>query len=216
LALQKSVMPPEAVSYHGYITYTLSLSNTGLLSDTVILTDTLPTGVAFGGWLNQPAGAIRSGRAITWTGTVTAGETVTLGFTATHTGDYGDAITNTAYFSGTDQIGSSAATFGVNQIPIADAGADQTVAQGHLVQLDGSGSSDPDGHSLTCGWTQTGGSPQVTLSDSAAISPTFTAADTGVFTFSLAVTDSFGLADTDEVVISVQEYHLYLPLVLKQ
>jgi len=217
LPLQKSVLPTEPIAYHGSVTYTLSLSNTGLLSDTATLTDTLPAGVAFGGWVNEPAGTIRNGGAITWTGTISTGEAVTLAFTATHTGDYGDTITNTAYFSGTDQTGSSAATFAVNRFPIADAGPDQTLVWGSLVQLDGSGSSDPDGHSLTYGWTQTGGAPQMTLSNNTAISPTFTATDTGVFTFTLTVTDPFSLTDTDEVVITVEEYYrLYLPVIWKQ
>jgi len=38
LALQKSVTPTNIVSYHGSITYTLALTNVGVLSDTVTLT----------------------------------------------------------------------------------------------------------------------------------------------------------------------------------
>ena len=43
--------------------------------------------------------------------------------------------------------------------------------------LDGSGSSDPNGHPLTYQWTQTGG-PAVTLSGATAVKPTFTAPGT--------------------------------------
>ena len=108
-----------------------------------------------------------------------------------------------------------------NLPPVADAGSDQNVMVGAPVMLDGSGSSDPDGHTpLTYGWAQTGG-PSVTLSDAAAESPSFTAPDSAaVLTFTLVVTDSHGLVDPtpDEVVVTVTElpvYYLYLPLVTK-
>jgi uncharacterized repeat protein (TIGR02543 family)/uncharacterized repeat protein (TIGR01451 family) len=116
ITLQKSVTPTQDVPYHGVVTYTLALANVGVQSDTVTLTDTLPNGVTFGGWVSQPAGAIRSGNALTRTGDILAEETITLAFTATHTGNYSDIITNAAYFSGTDQTGHNAATFVVNPL----------------------------------------------------------------------------------------------------
>jgi uncharacterized repeat protein (TIGR01451 family) len=103
-----------------------------------------------------------------------------------------------------------------NQAPVADAGVDQSVNTNATVILDGSSSYDPDGHALAFRWTQTGGT-LVTLSDAAAISPTFTApVATGVLSFTLSVTDSLGLSDPtpDEVQVLVAEYRNYLPLVL--
>ena len=44
-----------------------------------------------------------------------------------------------------------------NHPPIANAGADQSVNEGYLVTLNGSGSSDPDNDSLTFNWTQIAG-----------------------------------------------------------
>lgn len=115
LALHKSLAPVQDVAYHGVVTDTLLLENAGTLSDTVLLTDTLPAGVAFGGWVVEPAGAIRDGKTIAWTGTLDAGESVVAVFTATHTGWYGDVIANTACYSGTAQAGSASAAFTVEQ-----------------------------------------------------------------------------------------------------
>ena len=93
-----------------------------------------------------------------------------------------------------------------NQPPVADAGDDQSVNRQELVALDGSGSSDPDGHlPLVYLWEQTGG-PVVSLSNPSIVAPTFTApSDPAVLTFTLAVTDSLDLPAllTDEVVVTV-------------
>jgi hypothetical protein len=133
-------------------------------------------------------------------------------FTATETGvfTFTLVVTDTFGLTGTDK----AVITVTNEAPSADAGADQPVSQGDIVQLDGSDSSDPDGHSLTYQWTQTGGSPQMTLSENGVVSPTFTATETGVFTFTLAVTDTSGLTDQDTVAITTK-YRTYLPLAFR-
>ena len=46
-----------------------------------------------------------------------------------------------------------------NQLPSADAGSDQTVSAGSTVTLDGTGSSDPDGDTITYSWSHTSGTP---------------------------------------------------------
>src|SRR5712675_1864747 len=61
-----------------------------------------------------------------------------------------------------------------SRTPTWDAGGDQTVSENDPVTLTASGSTDPEGQSLTYTWTQTSG-PAVTLSDAHAASPTFTA-----------------------------------------
>jgi K319L-like, PKD domain len=90
-----------------------------------------------------------------------------------------------------------------NQAPTANAGADQTVASGATVNLNGSGT-DPEGQALTFLWTQTSG-PAVTLSDPTSATPSFTA-PTGpaTLTFDLQVCDPEPLCDTDSVTINVQ------------
>jgi uncharacterized delta-60 repeat protein len=78
------------------------------------------------------------------------------------------------------------------QLPVANAGQDQSVLPGAVVYLDGSVSYSPKGGALSFSWTFTStpaGSTAV-LSDPAAVSPTFTADVTGSYVVSLVVTDS--------------------------
>ncbi|MDB4989790.1 MAG: sugar dehydrogenase, partial [Myxococcaceae bacterium] len=90
-----------------------------------------------------------------------------------------------------------------NAAPVANAGPDATVTTGATVALTGTGSSDPDGNSLTYSWTQTGG-PAVTLTGATTATPTFAApAAATSLTFSLQVSDG-SLTSSDTVVITVQ------------
>ena len=106
-----------------------------------------------------------------------------------------------------ERLGVQIADVVVNEPPIADAGSSQEVDLGQVVQLDGSASYDPDGNEpLTYGWTQTGGTPAVSLSDGSVVSPTFTASSTGTLVFSLTVSDTVGRVSTpDTVTVTVTE-----------
>ena len=95
-----------------------------------------------------------------------------------------------------------------NNPPTADAGVDQTVTEGDTVTLDATGSIDVDvGDSLTYQWTlESTDAPTITLSDSTATQPTFTApevATTTDFIFMLTITDEHGSAASDNVIIKI-------------
>ncbi len=62
------------------------------------------------------------------------------------------------------QVSPSAPNTPTNQLPSAKITAPQSVLSGQTVTLNGSGSSDPDGDTISYQWTQTGG-PGITLSD---------------------------------------------------
>jgi Tol biopolymer transport system component len=91
-----------------------------------------------------------------------------------------------------------------DRAPVADAGEDQSIPVGEVAQLDGSGSSDPEGLSLTHSWRLTNmpSGSSAFLSDPLAVNPTFTADAEGSYTAELIVTDPGGLADTAQATVT--------------
>ena len=91
-----------------------------------------------------------------------------------------------------------------NSAPVANAGSDQTAYRNDLVTLDGSGSSDVDGDSLTYSWsliTVPNGS-SASLSDPAGVHPTFTVDVSGTYAAQLIVNDGTLDSAPDTVVIN--------------
>jgi hypothetical protein len=91
-----------------------------------------------------------------------------------------------------------------NFAPVADAGPDQTVTSGDLVTLDGTGSMDPDGDSLTFGWTFTSkpGGSTAALSGAATSGPTFTPDVDGAYVIQLVVNDGTDDSAPDTVTVT--------------
>jgi hypothetical protein len=114
----------------------------------------------------------------------------------------------------TDDRGASAAdtvsvvvnpVAGLNDLPVANAGADMNAASGATVTLDGTQSMDPDGTIVSYSWVQTSG-VAVTLMNANAAQATFPApvvTQNEVMTFDLTVTDNEGASATDSVTVTV-------------
>ena len=87
--------------------------------------------------------------------------------------------------------------------PVADAGADQSVAVGDTVVLDGSASHDPDAApaALSYQWLQTAGSPVELIGANSAIA-NFTPSQAGQYAFRLSVSDG-AVSASDDMSVSV-------------
>ncbi|MDY6877823.1 MAG: PKD domain-containing protein [Chloroflexota bacterium] len=207
LALTKSVTPTLAKP-GDTITYTIAFSNTGAITATnVIITDTLSANITGASYSSSGVALTQvPGSRYVWTapdllqgdgGVITITGVLTKPLAA-------GTVPNTVTLAVSGTVQTANADLMVENVaPVADAGGDQSVSLNDTVTLHGSGSDD-NGDALIYGWTQTGGSPSVTLDDPAAQQPTFTApgAPTAL-TFTLTVTDTGALADTDEVVVTV-------------
>jgi hypothetical protein len=166
--------------------------------------------------LNGSASTDSDGSIATYAWTQTAGAAVTLtgATTAQPTfvaPDVSVATTFTFSLVVTDNrfAASGAATVNVvvnpapNNAPTANAGVDQAATSGDTVTLDGTASTDADGSIATYAWTQSAGTPAVTLSGGATAQPSFTAptvAAATALTFSLVVTDNRGAASAADTV----------------
>ncbi len=92
-------------------------------------------------------------------------------------------------------------TEAANRAPTAVATASPTAGDPPLaVNFDGSGSSDPDGGTLSYAWDLDADGAH---DDSAAVRPTWTYSEAGTYVASLKVTDAAGTSDTDTVTIGV-------------
>lgn len=91
-----------------------------------------------------------------------------------------------------------------NQMPVADAGEDQSVVEGDLVTLDGSQSFDPDSVDITYLWTAP---DDITLNDTRSSKPSFIAPVVSIateLTLTLIVNDGHLDSNTDSVKILVE------------
>lgn len=114
----------------------------------------------------------------------------------------------------TDGIASDTSTVAItvtsqpgNTAPVADAGANQTVNLGDLVQLDASGSTDADGDALAYEWSfasQPSGSTLVTsdITNPTSVNASFTPDVQGVWNVRARATDGTDY-DTDQMVLTV-------------
>ncbi len=94
-----------------------------------------------------------------------------------------------------------------NGDPAANAGADQVVAIGAFVTLDGSGSADPEGDTLAYVWTMSSrpGGSAASLASSSTRNPTFTADLSGNYEISLTVSDGANYSTADTVRVRAED-----------
>ncbi len=105
-----------------------------------------------------------------------------------------------------------------NQPPVADAGPDQTVAQGALVTLDGSASSDPETDPLTYYWQYDSCPTErcASISSGSDMRPTFRPEEAGTYLLSLRVYDGRSSSVADQVSVTVQPVTQASPALLQE
>ena len=138
--------------------------------------------------------------------------TASPSFTVDIAGRYRVRLTvNDGQVSGSDEVDVTT----VNVPPVANAGPDQTVHEGDVVTLNGSGSSDQNGNDLSYQWSfvsrPQGSTAQ--LSAAGVVAPTFTADVAGVYTLQLIVNDTIVDGAADTVVVTALSNHVMLALV---
>jgi hypothetical protein len=104
----------------------------------------------------------------------------------------------------------------VNDVPVANAGSDQTVFRGNIVYLDGSQSSDIDGDPLSYQWVFVSTPPlsSISLIDPASSNPSFLAEKTGSYEITLNVNDGIAESLPDTVIITANPRIINVPNVV--
>jgi ribosomal protein L14 len=91
-----------------------------------------------------------------------------------------------------------------NQPPVASAGTDISITLPvNTTDLDGSGSSDPDGTLSSYSWNKLSGPGAITIVNSNTASPSVIGLAEGQYVFELTVTDNNGAVATDQVTVVV-------------
>ena len=142
--------------------------------------------------------------------TLTTPNKLTTEFMAPSVDTDGDVLTFELTVTDNDDLSSSdtvTVKVAAPEAPVATAGADQSVAEGEMVTLNGSESYDPDGKISVVQWEQISGENQVTLTSPNALTTEFKApaVDSGgdTLTFKLMIIDIDGLESEDSINVTV-------------
>ena len=113
-------------------------------------------------------------------------------------------VTDNSGGTATDDINIIVNAQTANQVPRANAGTDITSwLPGNWAQLNGNGSSDPDGTITGYSWSRVGGPTQFTINNAAIVNPILTNLVAGTYVFRLTVTDNSGATAYDEINVNV-------------
>jgi hypothetical protein len=130
-----------------------------------------------------------------------------VSFTPDIEGDYTVQLTvdDGALESQTESVIISARVMDNNEPPVADAGTDITTEPEQTVKLDATGSTDPDGDTLTFAWSieSKPSGTETTLDDPTVARPSFVPDVAGSYIFEVVVSDTDGESDSDMVVVEV-------------
>ena len=94
----------------------------------------------------------------------------------------------------------SAYIFQFNSPPVADANNPYSGDEGSLILIDGTGSSDPDGDTITFSWST---DDSGTFDDATLAQPSVSYPDDGIFNLDLQVTDTSGESDTVSTTVTI-------------
>ena len=92
----------------------------------------------------------------------------------------------------------------VNQLPVANAGADISITlPNNTASLSASASTDPDGTIAAYAWSQISGPATATVSAANAVSAVVSGLQQGKYIFAVLVTDNVGATNLDSVIVTV-------------
>ncbi len=113
-------------------------------------------------------------------------------------------VTDNKGASATDQVTIIVKSATGNQLPVANAGPDQSILLPlNTANLDGSKSSDPDGSIAGYAWVEVSGPSTATINNGNTATPIVSGLKAGKYIFQLTVTDNTGATAQDQVTITV-------------
>ena len=134
---------------------------------------------------------------------LTNGQSINPSFIADVQGNF---VVTLTVSNGTVSNSASVTVSTLNSPPVANAGANRTAPLGSTVTLNGSGSTDVDGDSLTYQWSFISIPPNstATLSGAFTVTPSFVIDKPGSYTAQLTVNDGHGNSSSANVTITTQ------------